>query len=102
MMKGGVHDKGACMAKGTCRVKGTCVAQGSEACMALDVHGSWHTLQGGMCGRGCTLQRVCMGRGVCMAGRACMQERQSLKWAVHILLECILVLKLDLHISGNK
>ena len=46
-----------------------------EACVAGgDMHGMGCPWQGGMC------------------GGACMQERWPLKRAVHILLECILVL----------
>ena len=63
---------------------------------------------GGMHGRGHVWQGACVAGGVhdggaCVAGDmhsmetctvgACMQEGQPLKWTVHILLECILVMK---------
>ena len=58
---------------------------------------AWH---GGMCSK-----KACVagghvwqegevhGRGACVTGSVCMQERQPLKWAVCIKLECILVFK---------
>ena len=38
----------------------------------------------------CMAGVVCMAGGMCSAG-VCVQERRPLKWAVRILLECILV-----------
>ena len=58
-----------CMAKGGVHGEGACMV-GERACMA-----GKHVWLGGMRGRG-----------------ACMQQRRPLKRAVHVLLECILVL----------
>ena len=58
--------------------------------MAGDMHGKGVCVAGGMHGRG-----VCMAEGVHSRGHAwegaCVQERWPLKWAVSIVLECILV-----------
>ena len=61
-----MHSEGACMAKG-----GGMYAKGA------------------MCGSGCMASGHAWQRGV-----TCMQERWPLNWAVHLLLECILVLEL--------
>ena len=49
--------------------------------MMEEVHGGGCMVLGGMCGRGHVWQGVCM------------VERRPLKWAVRIVVECILVLK---------
>ena len=64
--------QGVCTARGMYG-RGRCVYD-KEACMAGD-----------MCGRGHVWQRWCVWQG------ACVQERRPLKWAVSILLECVLV-----------
>ena len=62
----------------------------------------WHAWpRNGGCGRGCAWEDVWQGRGVCVeegayiAGGHEWQERRPLQWAVRILLECILVVKLE-------
>ena len=75
--KGGMPDK-----KGVCVVKGTCVAKEAEN-GGGDVHGG-----------GCAWQWAVRGKGVCV------QERKPLTRAVHILLECILVLFISID-DGN-
>ena len=62
------------MAKGVCG--GECAWQGAY-------------VMGGMHGRCMRGRRACV-VGACLVG-VCMQDRQLLKWAVRILLECILV-----------
>ena len=79
---GGVCGRGACVAGGH-------VWWGGIRGRWEDMHGRGHAWQGGMHGRGEGMH----GRGACMAGGmceggACMAYDQ---WAVHILLECILV-----------
>ena len=84
--RGGMHGRGlgACMAGGM--HGGGFAHGGGGACMAGD-----------MCGRGCAWQGDMHGRGACMA---CVAP-QKILWdtvnerAVHILLECILVLKMQ-------
>ena len=64
------------------------------ACVAGGMHGGhvWLVcMVGGKCGRGDMHGMGCAWQGG-MCGGSCMQERWPLKRAVHILLECILVL----------
>ena len=60
--------EGVCIV-GVCMVRGACMV-GEETCMV-----GGHVWQ-----------------GACMAVGACIQQRRPLKRAVHVLLECILVL----------
>ena len=76
---------GACMAGGM-HGRGTCMAGGHAW------QGGMHD-RGGMHGRGHVWQGVCMAGGMHGRGHA-WQERWSLQWAVCILLECILVIKI--------
>ena len=91
---GHVWQGGACMAGkhawwGECMVGvgGMCGGgmHGRGVCMGGGMHGRRVCMAGGVCGRGCAWQ------GVCMAGGHAWQEEWQLQWAVHILLECILV-----------
>ena len=76
----------------------------SQACVIPTVHGghAWqgeHGWQAACVAGGCAFQGVCTvggGRGACMTGEGAWQERWSLKRAVHILLECIIVCKSSL------
>ena len=94
--QGGMPGKGACMTGGGMYGRGH-VWQG-------DMHGRGHVLQGCMCGRGGHVWQEGMhGRGHMWQGGMhdrwghSWQERRPLQWAVRILLECILKIKVLLH-----
>ena len=82
---------GACMAGG-----GTCMAGGHAwqgACMAWHMHGRGHVWWGAWMAGGCVWQGMSAWQGACMAGGHVWQILQDMlnERAVHILLECILV-----------
>ena len=98
---GDMHGRGHAW-QGACGVgghawQGTCLARGCAWKGGMHCRG--HAWQGGMCGRGHEWQGGMSGGGTCMAGGAwwgaCMPQQilwdTVNEWAIHILLECILV-----------
>ena len=95
---GGMHGRGVYLAGGMCFrghvCQGACVSGGHT--WQEGVCGRGHAWQEGVHGRGISMAGGCVWQGGCIAGgmygRGCeWQERRPLQQAVHILLECILV-----------
>ena len=105
---GHAWQRGACMAKRGVHAKGGMCGKGGvhgeEGCawQRGGVHGEEYPWQGGVHGWGHVWQGACMALsihdrglhgGMHSRGGHAWQERRPLQWMVHILLECILVVK---------
>ena len=96
--------RGVCVAwGGACLVKGGCMAGGlawqGDLCTTGGMRATKGMCGGGVHGRGCVWQGVCVAGGVHGGGSVwwrgaghAWQERQPLQRAVRILLECFLVI----------
>ena len=84
---GGMHGRGACVAGGMCIAGGM---HGRGHAWQRGMHGRGACMVGGMCGSG----GVCVWWGACVAGGCAWQILRDTvnERAVHILLECILVM----------
>ena len=96
-MVGGVHGRGHVWWGVSMAGGGMCDKEHAwmGACMAGGMHGRGAGVAGGMHGREvCMVGGMC-GRGACMAHMPTLQILRDTvnKWAVRILLECILVSK---------
>ena len=78
-----------CVARGVCGME----YAWEHACMT----GSVVTMGGGMCGRGVCVVGACMGGGMHGRGQA-LQERRPLQRMVRILLECLLVVNINVYL----